>query len=474
MFPLPVRAIVPTMSDAPWLGDACSLVDAFRFGKRSPVEELEATFDAIERSELNAFCFLDKEASMNRARHADPALPFGGLPVAIKELERVEGWPDTQASLVFKDRVGTYTSTMVSRLIAAGAVPVGQTTANEFGGLNVSKSKLHGITRNPWDRDKTAGGSSGGSAAAVAGGLVTLATGGDGGGSIRIPAGFTGLVGMKGTAGRIPRGPSTTISPLTTVRGCLARSVRDVARYYDVCAGHDSRDPNSLPRIEGWERNLGSHDLTGMRAVIAPTLGSAILRAEVEEMVREAGEALAKYAGLKLIEIPVELPGLGVEWVIANQVSLLIDLEGKWPESRDDMTPELVFALDFGSRAYNLELAARVERKRTEANEAMAALFDQVDFIIAATNPDVAFPAHIGFNRRVGELKVGGENNGALTIAANVSGNPAISIPIGTFESLPVGMQVLGRHDEDALLLDLALVLEKERPWPLVAPGAPV
>ena len=147
---------------------------------------------------------------------------------------------------------------------------VGQTTASEFGGLNVSVTRLHGVTHNPWQHGRTAGGSSGGSAAAVAGGLVPIATGGDGGGSIRIPAGFNGLVGMKGTAGRIPRGPRTEIAPLTVVIGCLARSVRDVARWYDVCAGYDSRDPYSLPRIDGWERDLGTHDLAGKTAVIAP------------------------------------------------------------------------------------------------------------------------------------------------------------------------------------------------------------
>jgi aspartyl-tRNA(Asn)/glutamyl-tRNA(Gln) amidotransferase subunit A len=119
----------------------------------------------------------------------------------------------------------------------------------------------------------------------------------------------------------------------------------------------------------------------------------------------------------------------------------------------------------------NLDTAAKVELNRIEANEAMAAVFDEVDFVIAATNSDVAYPAEVTLNTRVGDLKVGPENNGTLTIPANVVGNPAISIPVETFDGLPVGMQVIGRHHEDALLLDLALVVERERPWPLVAPG---
>ncbi|MEY2460575.1 MAG: aspartyl-tRNA(Asn)/glutamyl-tRNA(Gln) amidotransferase subunit, partial [Acidimicrobiaceae bacterium] len=213
------------METTPWLDDACSLVDAFRSGDRNPVDELEACLSAIEASELNAFCHLDADVARARAATADVQLPFGGVPVAVKELEPVDGWPYTEASLVFADRVADHDSTQIERLRGGGANLFGQTTASEFGGLNVSVTKLHGVTRNPWDKTRTTGGSSAGSAAAVAGGLVPIASGGDGGGSIRIPAGFNGLFGMKGTAGRIPRGPDVLIGPLTVVVGCLARSV---------------------------------------------------------------------------------------------------------------------------------------------------------------------------------------------------------------------------------------------------------
>ena len=465
------------MPDTTWSQDACSLVDAFRTGERSPAEELHAVLSAIEASDLNAFSHLDREEAAARAAEADTALPFGGVPVGIKELDLVAGWPNTEASLVFKDRTATYTSTMLERLFdAGGANPVGLTTASEFGGLNVSTTKLNGTTHNPWRPGRTAGGSSGGSAAAVAGGLVPIASGGDGGGSIRIPAGFCGLLGMKGTAGRIPRGPNTTIGPLTVVTGCLARSVRDVARWYDVCAGYDRRDPYSLPRIDGWERDLGTHvdALRGKRAVIAPTLGSAIVRPEVEARVRDTGEALAADAGLVLVDVPVQLPGLGMEWAVANLATLLADLGDRWPGCKDDLTPEIAFGLEFATSVMNLETAARCETNRTRANEAMAAVFDEVDFIIAATNPDVAYPAEVTLNTRVGDLPVGPENNGALTIPANIVGNPAVSIPIEPLDGLPVGLQVIAPHHADALLLDLALVLERSRPWPLVAPGAPM
>jgi aspartyl-tRNA(Asn)/glutamyl-tRNA(Gln) amidotransferase subunit A len=459
------------MTDSPWLGDACSLVDAFRAGERSPADELELVLGAIERSALNAVPFVDPERARAAAAAADPTQPFGGVPVGVKELTNVAGWPATEASLVFKDHIASSTATMVERLERdGGAVLTGLTTASEFGGLNVSTTRLHGTTHNPWQHGKTAGGSSGGSAAAVAGGLFPIATGGDGGGSIRIPAAFNGLVGMKGTAGRIPRGPRTMISPLTVVVGCLSRSVRDVARYYDVCAGFDRRDPYSLPKVTGWERDLGTHDLAGKRVALSPTLGSAIVRPEVEASVRAAAEALVRDAGLVVVDVDVKAPSLGLEWALTNLATLRADLIDLWPGCKDDLTPQIAFGLEFAEGAMTLEMSARAELARIEANETMAALFDEVDFVISATNPDVAYPAEVMANTRVGTQKVGLENNGALTIPANVHGNPAISIPVEPVDGLPVGMQVMGRHHEDALLLDLALLVERTCPWPLVAP----
>ncbi len=484
------------MTDAPWVGDACSLVEAFRTGARTPAEELEVTLAAIEASDLNAFSFLDAEGALERARDTDVALPFGGVPMGIKELDQVEGWPDTEASLVFADRVAPHTGTMVSRIIGAGANPIGLTTASEFGGLNIGSTKLNGITRNPWDHGRTPGGSSSGSAAAVAGGLVTIASGGDGGGSIRIPAGFTGLVGMKGTAGRIPRGPRMLPGPLTVVLGCLARSVRDVARWFDVANGSDPRDPYSLPRITGWEAALGSQDLRGLRVAVSPTLGTATVRPEVITAVERAAEDLIADAGLVVVDdIDLQMPELGLEWALSNLATVVADLADLWPACRDDLTPEITFGLDIATELFDLDMAARCEDNRMHAFESMARLFDQVDLVICATNPDVAFPAEVTVNTRVGDVDVELGNNGALTIPANICGNPAISIPVDTIApgpvpdgavpdgavpdgaaadgaaaGLPVGLQIIGRHHQDAVLLDLARIVEQHRPWPLVAP----
>ncbi|HAP78049.1 MAG TPA: amidase, partial [Acidimicrobiaceae bacterium] len=151
------------MGETPWLGDACSLVDEFRAGRRSPLEELQATYDAIDASNLNAFCYTPREEAEAAARTADVSKPFGGVPIGVKELDQVLGWPDTHASVPLKDHVASYTGTMVQRIRdIGGAVLAGQTTASEFGGVNLTRTLLHGTTHNPWQHGRTPGGSSGG------------------------------------------------------------------------------------------------------------------------------------------------------------------------------------------------------------------------------------------------------------------------------------------------------------------------
>jgi Asp-tRNA(Asn)/Glu-tRNA(Gln) amidotransferase A subunit family amidase len=462
------------VTDGPWQGDACSLVDAFRSGERTPVDELDATLSAIERSDLNAFSYLDPEAAREAATGADVHAPFGGVPVGVKELDSVAGWPYTQASVPLQDVVATHDSTLVSRLRFAGAVLAGLTTSSEFGGVNLTRTNLNGATRNPWDLASTPGGSTGGGAAAVAGGLVTVGTGGDGGGSLRIPAGFTGLFGLKCTYGRIPKSPEMCVGSLTAVLGCVSRSVRDTARFVDVTNGFDHRDPYSLARVDGWEAGLGRRELRGKRAVIAPDLGIAVVHPEVAEMVVAHGEALVRDAGLELVDVPVKLPELGYEWALSGLSEVLAILGDRYPDCEPDLTLEIGFGLKVATEVYNLEARARIENRRTAMNEAMADVFDEVDFVIAAANPDVAFAAEGPLPTRVGDRQAELGNNGALTIPANVFGSPACSIPIGTTRGLPVGLQVLGRHFDEPRLLDLALIAERERPWPLVAPDSPV
>ncbi|HET8929825.1 MAG TPA: amidase [Acidimicrobiales bacterium] len=507
------------MTDTPWQGDASSLVDAFRAGERSPAEELDASLAAIDASDLNAFSHLDPTWAHRAAANADITKPFGGVPVGIKQLEPVEGWPHTEASLVFADRIAEYTAVNVQRLLDNGGVtPVGQTTASEFGGLNVSVTKINGVTHNPWRHGHTVGGSSTGSSAAVAGGLVSLASGGDGGGSIRIPAGYTGLLGMKGTFGRIPRSPNAYMRPNTVVLGCLARSVRDAARYYDVCAGPDYADPSSLPAHPSFEKGLESHDLKGLRVAIVPTFSGVELEPGVEENLLSHAEAMIDAAGMKRVEVPLELPSLAAQWMMGNMATLLPDLAEHWPQCASLLTDEIALGLFLSKTLYNLDTAAKAEVQRIQADEAMAEAFRNCDLIVSATNPGPAFNAEwstsspeppvvssikgsamgrgalrglLGGVRLATAVASGLPNAmiefanerfpdfvamGGLTMLANLYGNPAVSIPAGTVNGLPVGMQVMAPHHHDALLFDVARSVELNNPWPLVAPtvSAPV
>ena len=361
--------------DEPWLADACSLVDAYRSGALHPSEVMAASLKAIEASDLNAICFVDGDRAMQLAARADVSLPFGGVPAGVKELDAVTGWPQTEASLVFEGDVATYTDTYVERFAAAGAILVAQTTASEFGGTNCTSTRLHGATHNPWKHGFTPGGSSGGSAAAVAGGLLPIVTGGDGGGSIRIPAGFSGLVGLKGTYGRIPLSPKADVEPLTVSKGCLARSVRDTARFFDVTNGHDPRDPRSFPKVTGYEANLGMVDLSGLRVAVIADLGTAVISNAVRMAVDDAAAALTKRHGWQQVDLDLGLTQGGWEWSIAGCIPVFNQLGDRWPECADLLTPEMRFGLKAAMKHGSMEAMVTIDRYRKASVEHMARAF---------------------------------------------------------------------------------------------------
>ena len=465
------------MKNEPWLGDACSLVEAFRAGDLSPTETLEASLAAIEASQLNAFSHVDAE-SARAAAAADVSLPFGGVPIAVKELESVAGWPYTEASLVFRDRLAKYDSTQVARLRAAGAVITAQTTASEFGAStapvrsSTEQRATLGTRREPraaLGRIRCRGG---GRTAAI--GLRW--------GRWRLDSNsrkLHRLFGLKSTFGRIPRGPYAQHPPLTVTVGCVSRSVRDTARWFDTCNGFDPRDTLSLPRVDGWEAGLASFDLAGKRAVISIDLGNAIVEPVQTTSLIALAEQLITQARLKRVDLAIQFPNGGFEWSLSNLIGLAGALGDRYPACHDDLTTEIQFGMSMATKRFSLQSAGAAEMFRIDFNEQMADIFEQTDFIFAATNPDVAFAAAGPMATTVGTVDLVAEhgfnkaisNNGVLTIPANLTGNPAITIPAGLFDGLPIGLQIIGRHHEEQLLLDLARIAEREHPWPLVAPS---
>lgn len=465
----------------PWLNDAASLADAIRQGDIRATDTVEASLEVLQASNLNASSYIDREGARRAAQAVDARIAsgrevgvFAGVPMLLKDNQDIAGMPTTYGSIVYKDNISESDGTIAARLRRADAIFLGKSTMSEFGFVGYTSTKAYGTTRNPWNLERTPAGSSGGAASAVAGGLVPIASGGDGGGSVRLPASYCGLVGLKGTFGRIPRGPKAAFGPLTMVPGALTRSVRDAARWYDVTSGYDPGDALSLPRVDGWEAGLGTRSLRGLRAAYSPNLGTALVHPEVERSVRDSADALIEGAGLQKVALDVALPENGLAWASAGLPSLVNDLKDKWPDCKDDLTFEIRHGIESAPR-YRAWHAASVDRFRVAMSEALASIFEQVDVLLCPVAPVEPFAAEGPMPRQVGEQKVSPYNGGALTIPANIAGYPAISIPAGLSASgLPIGLQVYARRHEDALLLDLALVMEQLRPWPLVAPGAPV
>jgi aspartyl-tRNA(Asn)/glutamyl-tRNA(Gln) amidotransferase subunit A len=467
--------------------DAWEIADAVRGGELHAVDVLDDHLERVEalNPSLNALCFLDLEAAHDRARDIDARVAAGedpgalaGVPLGVKELAQVAGWPDTDASFVFEDRVAGADCTEVARLRASGAVLVGLTTASEFGAVSYVNTPLHGVTRNPWDLSRTPGGSSGGSSAAVAAGLFPACTGGDGGGSIRIPASYCGLPGMKTTFGRTGAGPGPYSFSMTSVPGPVVRSVRDAARYLDVIAGPTVSDPTSLAHppdsLEaGILSGAGLAALRGARTVWSSTLGYASAEPGVERVAHDAALALVELAGLELIDVPVVLPKPGASWGV---LSTLNDMASSYEAMRDraDVLTDVMRAALLSYERLRPDVMLKAIRGRRETVAAAAKVFETVDLVLTPTTPTPAFEAEGRLYGTVNGKDVSLAGLSApFTMPFNLTGQPACSIPAGVVDGLPVGLQVVARRHEDLACLAAAAVLEDARPWPKLAPLAP-
>jgi aspartyl-tRNA(Asn)/glutamyl-tRNA(Gln) amidotransferase subunit A len=468
-----------------WERDAWELANGVRGGDLSAVELLDLFLARMERldPELNAFCFIDYDGARERAAEIDarvaagedPGL-WGGVPMGVKELASVAGFPDTHASLLYRDQIAARDGTEARRLRAAGAVLVGLTTSPEFGSTNWTRSYLHGVTRNPWNPERTPGGSSGGSAAAVASGMMPICTGSDGGGSIRIPASYSGLFGCKVSFGRIGEsGPFD--NALMAVSGPICRTVRDAARYIDAVAGPTVVDPTSLPLPpRTYEDQLLSGDavasLKGKRVAWTSSLGYAVCEPDVEKIAYDAAMALVDDAGMHVVDLDIEVPKPSRAWGILSALEVSSH-HGDAAEGRlTDVTPVSRNGFEMISRLTADQLLIAL-RRRDETLAAIAAIFDEVDLLMTPTVATVAFAAEGPPPLEIAGQSVGGMGSVPYTAPFNISGQPAVSIPAGlSFEGLPVGLQVVARRHEEEVALACGLVAETNRPWPKFAPMA--
>jgi len=466
--PAPVRDL--------FFASATELAALIRRRELSPVELMEATLARIEaiNPRLNAFVRMrpperllaDAQTVADRLARGDDVGPLAGLPLGVKDLEDAIGLPTTHGSLLFKDHHSTFDTIQVERLKRAGAIMIGKTNTPEFGYTAFTTNRVFGTTRNPWNLERTPGGSSGGSSAAVAGGLVALATASDGGGSVRIPASYTGLVGLKPTQGRIPWGPEEMLRcSATIVSGPLTRSVADAALWLDVTVGPHPADPFSLPHpglsyLEAIQRSPRV-----LRIAYNPTLGYARMETHVRREVEAALRAL-EGVGHHVEPIDRGIPDVVLDWarLMASE-----DLAYLTPWLGDSE-----HLLDEGYRP-GLELARQttpadmgpVLRVRMQLVRYLEQLFSEFDLLATPTVPTVAFPAEGPLPIEVEGQFIATAGGGiAYTYPFNFSGNPAISLRAGLSDDrLPVGLQLVAPRFREDLLLQVAAQYEQARPW---------
>jgi aspartyl-tRNA(Asn)/glutamyl-tRNA(Gln) amidotransferase subunit A len=464
-----------------WQSDACELAAAIKAQELKATKVAEVHLRRIEKYNevLNAVVYLDPDSALQTASRIDEAIAAGedpgslaGIPILVKDLEDVAGMPTTRGSLLFAANVATCDSTHVARLKKAGVVVLGKSAAPEFGSIPFTRSKLFGITRNPWDTAKTPGGSSGGSAAAVAAALVPLATASDGGGSTRIPASYTGLVGHKPTRGLVPHGPGYAGLARFSVLGCLSRSVRDTARYLDCVSGPSPYDTDTYPVTPHFESLLEQDLPRPLKAGWSATLGFGTCDPEVERIARAAAEAVCKVCDISLEDVEIAFKDPAKAWSVLGSVDLLYELRDYLPDRYDDLTPVVQASVQM-ARHLTIEDIGRAGDRVHGLVEVQAELFERIDLLFTPTTSTTAFDAGGPMPLEIAGRRVGPMGALPFTYPFNLTGNPAISVPAGTDSSgMPVGLQIVGPRFSDGLLLQVAHRYEKAVGWQKFAPLA--
>ena len=455
---------------------ATELARRIRARELSPVELMDNCLARIEAVNpvLNCFCFTYPDEARAAARAAQAALasgaalgPLHGIPIAIKDFTPTRGKITTRGSKAFEHWVPERDALIVERLRAAGAIMVGKTTTPEFAYDSFTQSPLWGITRNPWDPGLTPGGSSGGAAAAVASGCVPLAEGSDMGGSVRIPAAFCGLVGLKPSLGRIPMDILPTVFDSISHFGPLARTVADAALFLAVCQGPDERDIQSLtPALEMTLPPPG--DVAGLKLGLSVDLGYYWVDPEVEANTRAAAAALAA-AGAHVEEVELGWSrAINEAWFAYWGVYLAACLGHVLEDWRDQMDPNVVALMEAGLAMGAVDFK-RLEFVRTEHWQRLAAVFERVDALLC---PTMALPPQ---PHGMSDSDYGddcGHDDGRyhgldMTSPFNfVAQCPALSVPSGvTAAGLPTALQIVGHRFDDPGVLGIGAALERCRPW---------
>lgn len=440
---------------------AVELLEQYRDGSLSPVDVATAMLDQIERvdGETNGFCLVDRDTTLALARESEqryqqnqPQGQLDGVPVAVKDVFFTPMWPTLKGSRTVEPKSTLNKAAPCTAALARhGYVPIGKTTTPEFGWKAVTDNPTDGVTNNPWNLEKTAGGASGGSAVAVALGMAPLALGTDSGGSIRIPASFCGIVGFKPSFGEVPHWPASPFGNLTHA-GPMTRTVQDCALMMNVITEHDHRDTLSIPRRHiDYVANLG-RSIKGLRIAYSPNLGYVDVDPEVEKAVAEAVDVF-KALGADVVRVDPgfsdPLPAFG-HLFYGGAANAMRELGSK---KRERMDPELVKVAEKAGRLTMLDYMGAVNESMM-LRERMANLHQKYDLLLTPTLPITAFKT----GREVPEdwPNTRWPTWTPFTYPFNMTGQPALSVPCGFDGSgLPIGLQLVGARYNDALVLQV-------------------
>lgn len=452
---------------------AWQLAEMVRQRKLSPVELTEHLLRRIERlnPRLNAYLTIASEQAMSAARAAEGALgrggdvpPLHGVPISIKDLIWTKGIGTTSGSLVYQDFVPGEDAAVVERLRGAGATILGKTNTPELGLSATTENRLRDPCCNPWNPERTSGGSSGGAAAAVASGLGPIGIGSDGGGSIRIPSSFCGVFGFKPTNGLVPRHGGVGGMELFSTYGPISRTVRDAALCLNLISGQDPRDPISLRKqhsdfVAGMEGGVA-----GLRVAWSPDLGYG----KVDIGVRAVAESAARAFEALGCHVDEATPATDEPFLIHNLITMADEYAANAAlveEHADMVMPNVRTVVEHGGRVTGAEYS-RSLRALEQFRLQMAQFFERYDLLLTPATAVTAFP--LGQRPRT----IGGEEAHRLwgpfvfSPAFNLTGQPVASLPCGfSDEGLPIGLQVVAGWGEDSMLLRACAAFEKSRPW---------
>ncbi len=456
-----------------------SLVDKFRRHELSPVEATKAALSQIERhdSAINAFTLVTEDRALAAAKESErrwlnnePLSAFDGIPLSVKDIFMVSGLPFRRGSLTTPTQPVAENAPIVDRVIEGGASIIGLTTTPEFGAGPVTISPLTGITRNPWDTTKGSGGSSGGASAGIAAGMGQVALASDAGGSARIPSALCGVVGFKGTGGRVPSYPTSAAGTMA-VPGPITRSVEDAAIMLDALAKPDLRDVETLPLPESfsYSAQLSRRDLKPLRIAFTTTLNYApLVDAEVADAVRKAALQF-ETLGAVVEEAHPQVSNPLDTFTTIFYAGISHALRNISPENYELLSEQVRDAVVKG-RALPLVDYMAAQDQRRAFSRVMEAFFSDYDLLLMPTVATTAFDAERYVPKEFEHLG----NTRSWTpfaYAMNLSQQPALTIPCGINQAgLPIGLQIVGPRFSDLLVLQAGYLFEQVRQplpaWP--------